>query len=155
VEGELGINLVLLDDPHDFVQEGSVFEHEQVGIEDATFLRAHALAHFSLHLQDFAAGLDERFFEAVDFLRQVRVGKLPLGDGRADAPQDDDPATTNTAGNRDAPEFFFSFMVGRRHGIDLAQEWRLGKGESWGEKTCQAAVSFHSLNDEPLRRLPR
>ena len=68
VERVLGVNLLLLDDAHDLVNQRAVFEHEQVGVEDAAFLGAHACAHLALNLQNLMAGLDQGFLQAIDFL---------------------------------------------------------------------------------------
>ena len=42
VEGMLRVNLLLLDNAQHLVQQRAVFEHQQMRIEDAAFLRAHA-----------------------------------------------------------------------------------------------------------------
>ena len=43
VEGVFGVDLFLLDDAHDLVKQRAVFEHEQVRVEDAAFLRRPCL----------------------------------------------------------------------------------------------------------------
>ena len=71
VEGVFGVDLLLLDHAHDLVDQRAVFEHQQVRVEDAAFLGAHAFADLALDFQDLVAGLDQRPFEAVDFFGQL------------------------------------------------------------------------------------
>ena len=68
VEGVFGVDLLLLDHAHDFVEQRAVFQHQQVRVEDAAFLGAHALADLALDFEDLVPGLDQRAFQPVDFL---------------------------------------------------------------------------------------
>ena len=111
VEGVLGVDLLLLDDAHDLVDQRAVFEHEQVGVEDAAFLGAHAFADLALDLQDLVAGLDQGLLQAIDFLGQRGVGQLQLGDGRTGAAQHENLPTAYSGRDRYAPEALLSTLL--------------------------------------------
>ena len=79
VEGVLGVDLLLLDHAHDLVEQRAVFQHQQMGVEDAAFLGAHAFAHLALDFENLVPGLDQRLLQAIDLLGQLRVGQLRVG----------------------------------------------------------------------------
>ena len=83
----LGVYLLLLDVADDFVQQRAVLQHQQMRVKNAAFLRAHAGGDFLLDFQDLMAGLDERFFQPGNFIRQLSFGNLTLGNGRMRAPE--------------------------------------------------------------------
>ena len=135
VEGVFGVDLLLLDHPHDFVEQRAVLQHQQVRVKDAAFLGAHACADFALDLEELLAGLDQRPFQAVDLLRQLRLGQLRVCRCWAGARprHEDEPRPPGTPrGNRNAAETHLALMRRLWHGRYLAESGRL-KSISWRE----------------------
>ena len=112
VEGVFGVDLFLPDDAHDLVEQGAVFQNQQMGVEDAAFLGAHAFADLALDLQNLVARLDKGLLQAFHLLRQLRLSQMHLGDGRAGAAQQEDLAAAYAGRNRYAPETLFSLRLG-------------------------------------------
>ena len=104
VEGVLRVDLLRLDHAHDLVQQRAVLQHQQMRVEDAAFLGAHAFAHLALDLEDLLPGLHQRPLQPVDLFRQLRVGELAPGDGRTRPAEHEDLAAAHPGGNRYAAE---------------------------------------------------
>jgi hypothetical protein len=98
------IDLLLKNHAHDFVQQRPILQHQQVRIKDASFLRAHALAHLSLHFQDLLAGIHQRFFQSIDLVAHSTFGNLRLADDGSNAIQDENLPPAHPGRNRNAPE---------------------------------------------------
>ena len=105
------LTFCVLDHPHDFVEQGAVFQHQQVRVEDAAFLGAHAFADLALHLENLLPGLDQRPLQAVDLFRQLPVRQLPPGDGGAGPAQHEDLPAAHSGRNRYAPESLLSLVL--------------------------------------------
>ena len=116
VKGMLGVDLVLLDHPHHFVEQRAVFEHQQVRVENTPFLRSHPFADLSLDLENLMPRLDERSFQAINLFRQFRLRDLPPGDAWPVMAQHDDLSAAHASGNRYAPENLFSLLRSCWHG---------------------------------------
>ena len=116
VEGVFGVDLLLLDHPHHLVEQRAVFEHQQMRVEDAAFLGAHAFAHLALHLQNLVPGLDQRLLQTIDLFGQVLVRHVQLRDARAGPAQHEDLPAAYSGRDRYAPETLFSLVLGLWHG---------------------------------------
>ncbi len=116
VKGVFGVDLFLLDYPHDLVEQSAVFKHQQMRVENAAFLGAHAFAHPALHRENLLPRLHQRLLQPIDLFRQVLVRQLASGDAWAGPAQHQDFPTAYASRNRDAPETLFSFMLGVWHG---------------------------------------
>ena len=55
-----------------FIDQGAIFHHQQVSIENAGIFRADRLGNALLHLEYLHAGLNERRFEAPNFIGNFR-----------------------------------------------------------------------------------
>ena len=112
VEGVFGVDLLLPDNAHHLVEQGAIFQDEQMGVEDAAFLRPHADADLALDFENLLAGLHERLLQAVDFLGQLGLSQLQLGNAGTGASQYEDLPAAYTGRDRNAPEAHFSLMLG-------------------------------------------
>ena len=77
------------------------------------------MADLALDLENLVAGLDERFFQAINLLRHLGFGQMAFGDVGAGSAEDQDFATTNSSRDRNAPEGLFSLIQRLCHGYSL------------------------------------
>ena len=61
-------------------------------------------------------GLNQRFFQPVNFLRQLCLSQLALADDRTVPAKNQKPATADAGRNRDTPEAPFAFVQRLCHG---------------------------------------
>ena len=108
VEGVFGVDLLRLDHAHHLVEQRAVLQHQQVRVEDAAFLGAHAVADLALHLEDLVPGLHQRLLQPVDLLRQLRVSQLAPGDGRAESARARESCPRQTPAETGMPRKLFS-----------------------------------------------
>jgi len=146
MKGVLGIDLFLLDDADDFIQEGAVFEDQQVRVKDAAFLGAHAFADFALDVEELVPGLDEGLFEAIDFLDGLAIGELAFGDGLTRFANDKDLSAAHPGRDRDAPESLFFSERRLWHGQFLPNAAGVEKQFLAEKIACQKAGRFRSLS---------
>ena len=109
MERVLGVDFFLVDVADDFVQQGAILQHQQVRVEDAAFIGAHADTDLTLHIEDLLPSQNEGAFKAADFLGQVGVGHVALGNGGVGTAQDDDFSPANPCRNRNATENLLTF----------------------------------------------
>ena len=120
--------MILGNEPADFLEEGGIFEHQQVGVEDAGILRAQALGHLTLHFENLMTGVDQRLFQAFEFAGHLPVGH-PMSDDRFGVrlAQHENSSPANPRRSRDATEDFFSHSHRVWHGPLLQRQERVGK----------------------------
>ncbi len=111
MKGEIGVDLLLADEPDDLLDEHAVFEHQQVRVKDVRLRRAHAGDDAALHLGDLLAGFDERLLEAADFPGDFRFRQVAPRDDVPGAVQDKNLPAANAGGNGDAAIHFFSLKL--------------------------------------------
>jgi hypothetical protein len=95
-----------------------------MGVEDAAFLCAHTGRDLALDVEDLAAGLDEGFFEAIDFLRELRLGDLSSGNRGVGPAEHKDFPTADSRGNGDAAKNEFTLFRRFRHEKSLHENAR-------------------------------
>ena len=127
VERVLRVDLLRLDDAHDLVEQRAVFQHEQMRVEDAAFLGAHAFADLALDVQDLLTGLHQRPLQPVDLLGQLRIGELAPGNRRTRPAEHEDLAAAHPGGNRDATEGLLVLRLQLWHGRFLSKLRAAGK----------------------------
>jgi hypothetical protein len=81
----------------------------------------------ALDFEEFTARLDKGAFQAVDFVGDLLVGQLPLGNGRVRFAENKDFPSANASGNRYAPDNLFTPARCHRHGSRLAGNRRFAK----------------------------
>ena len=108
LESGLRVDPLFVDHAGDLVNQRRVLQHQQVRVEDAGVLGAHGLAHLALDLEDLLAGQDQRLFEALDFLRDFRLGNLVPRDVVAGLAQHDNSPRAHPSANGDAAQNLFS-----------------------------------------------
>ncbi len=111
MKGELGVDLLLADQPDDLLDKHAVFQHQQVRVKNVRLRRAHAGGDAALHLGDLLAGLDERLLETADLLDHLAVGQFAPRDDVAGAAEDKNFPAANTGGNGDAAIHFLSLKL--------------------------------------------
>jgi len=80
-----------------------------------------------LDVDDFAPCLDQRFFEAVDFLEHLVVGHDLPGDAMLRSAEHKDFSPANARGNGNSPEHFLSFMQQVCHDAALSKTMQVEK----------------------------
>jgi hypothetical protein len=108
VKGEIGVDLLLADEPDDLLDEHAVLEHQQVRVENVRLRRAHAGGDAALHLGDLLAGFDERLLEAADFRGGFRFRQVAPGDGVPGVVQNENLPPANAGRNGDAVIHLFT-----------------------------------------------
>ena len=119
VEGVFRVDLLLLDHPHHLVEQRAVFEHQQMRVEDAAFLGAHAFAHLALHFQNLVPRLDQGLLQAIDLFGQVRVRQTAVARWSGGPAQHENLPAAYSGRNRYAPETLLSLVLGLWHGSIL------------------------------------
>ena len=102
----LDVDLLLVNHPIDLVNQRRVVENEQVRVENARVLGAEGIGHFALHVEDLLAGLGERAFQPLDFLRQFRFGNFMTRNRVVGFAEHNDPVPAHPLGNRYAAQNF-------------------------------------------------
>ena len=95
-----------MDHPVDFVNQRRVVENEQVRVKNACVLGAEGVRHFALHFENLLAGLRERAFQPLDFLRQFSFGNLMTRNDIVGFAEHNDPVPAHPLGNRYAAQNF-------------------------------------------------
>src|ERR1039458_1467554 len=111
MKGDIGVDLLLADEPDDLLDEHAVFEHQQVRVEDVRLRRAHAGDDAALHLDKLLAGFDERLLETADFPRDLRFRQLTPRDDVPGAMQDKNLLAPAEGGNGEASIYLFSLKL--------------------------------------------
>ena len=111
MKGEIGVDLLLANEPDDLLDEHAVFEHQQVRVEDVRLRRAHAGDDTALHFEELLAGFDERLLETADFHRDLRFRQIAPRDDVPGAVQDKNLPAADAGGNGDAAIYFFSLKL--------------------------------------------
>lgn len=107
VEGVFGGDLFPVDELRHLVDQRRVFEDEQVRVENAGVLRAHALTDLALDLENLVAGLGEGLLEPAQLPGQFRLGEFAAGDGGVIGPvEDKDFSTADAGGDGDSRSTF-------------------------------------------------
>ena len=70
-EDVLDVEAIALEGAEDFIDEGAIFDDEEVGIEDGGIVGADGDGDFLLKLEDLLAGGEESAFEALDLVWDV------------------------------------------------------------------------------------
>ncbi len=69
LKGELGRDFFLGDDAVDLVDQRRIFQHQQMGVEYAGVLGAHALIYLALNFENLPSGLHQGLLQTLDLLR--------------------------------------------------------------------------------------
>ena len=81
LEGLFDVDLLLFHQAGHLVDQGAVFQNQQVGVENAGVLRTHRLTDLALDVQNLLTGLNKRLFEPLPFVRQFGFGDRMSRDG--------------------------------------------------------------------------
>ena len=95
VKGVFGIGLLLLDQMEDFIQQVRIVQHLEVRLENIRLLGAEILGDLVLDLQDLQPGLDQGFFEPVNFRRELFGGEFAMDDDPPGAMHDENFPAAN------------------------------------------------------------
>ena len=102
MEGGLGVDFFLVNQLRDRINQGGVFQDEEMGVEDAGVLGVEGLADLALHLQDLLAGFQQRLLEALHLGEQFRLRHLVLRHFHRGAAQDHHLAVADSGGDGDS-----------------------------------------------------
>ena len=129
MEDELDIIQVALESAQGFIDEGAVFDDEEVGIKDAGVVRPDGPGNFLLNLEKFLACGDEGDLEPGNFR-----GDFPWGDVANRyfflvLPMDDHLALDDARGDAEALPIDFCFLRCAHPARFLTESAKGGKGE--------------------------
>ena len=99
----------------DFVDQGAVFDDEQVGVEDAGVLGADRFGDPLLHFEDLLAGEQQGGLEAGQFAGQFGFFDLPGGEFLVLGPDDAHGAACDAGRNAHTLEPTFTALLGFAH----------------------------------------
>jgi hypothetical protein len=116
VKSMLRVHLVVLNRPHDFIQERAILQHQQMGVENARFLRAHRRHHLVLHRLNLGARFRNGALESIDLLRNFRFSHRPLSGRWTAAPNHEHLSAAYSGRNRNAPKCPLSVARSFGHG---------------------------------------
>jgi hypothetical protein len=95
------------------IQQIGVVQHLQMRLENVRLLGTQVFGDSVLNFENLEPGLDEGFFEAVNFRRHVRLGNFMADDDMPGAVQNENFPATNACRNGNAAKRFFSLWLSR------------------------------------------
>jgi hypothetical protein len=79
LEGVFNIELIADEESEDFIDEGTIFDDEEVGIKNASVFGSDGFCDALLHLENLDSGGDESGLEAIDFVGDLVFFDSPRG----------------------------------------------------------------------------
>jgi hypothetical protein len=101
LEGGLDVYFPGVNGGMDRFDQHRVFEHQQVGVEDAGFLRVEGVADFMLYFNDLLPGQQQGLFETLHLRGQFGFRDIVFGDFSLGLVEHVDLALANAGRNRD------------------------------------------------------
>ena len=112
VKDGLDVLVILLQAAQNFIDQGAVLDHQQVGVENTGILGADGVGNTLLDLEQFRAGGDEGGLKSGDLLGEFLSRDGALGDFLVIHPVDDDLGLGDAGGNSYTLEPFLLFGFG-------------------------------------------